>query len=221
MIICPHRTSARRPIPTLLSLLLTICMVLTTHATSYQWANAQDGDWGNPGNWSPGGIPGTGDSAAITTPGTYTVTATNTIVFTGLTLGGSSGTQTLVYGLNTAGTYSNNCSIQSNGVLVVTSGGLSGDLTIAAGGQLQFAGLPYKNLYGLTLENNGTVMLSGGELSMAGTTISNGGLWQITSDTSINSGGSPTPVWFNAGTLRKTGGTLVSSIANQFDQRHF
>jgi hypothetical protein len=97
---------------------------------------------------------------------------------------------------------------------VVTNGGLSGDLTIAAGGQLQFAGLPYKNLYGLTLENHGTVMLSGGGLSMAGTTISNGGLWQLTGDTAINSGGSPTPVWFNAGTFRKTGGTLVSSMAN-------
>jgi len=200
-------------LPALPCLLLTIFMVLTANANSYQWANPQGGDWGEPSNWSPNGIPITGDSATITLPGTYTVTATNNLVFTGLILGGSSGTQTLVYGLATAGTYTNLCTIQTNGVLVVTNGGLTGDLTIAAGGQLQLAGLPPKYLYNLSLLNKGTVMQSGGGLAMGGTTIANDSLWQITGDTSINQGGSTTPVWFNAGVLRKSGGTLTSAIA--------
>ena len=59
------------------------------------WNNPAGGNWSTAANWTPARVPGKSDSAFITLPGTYTVTldVNDTIAF--LTVGGSSGTQTL------------------------------------------------------------------------------------------------------------------------------
>src|ERR1700722_11922617 len=55
-----------------------------------------DGNWNTAANWSPMAVPGSGDDVCITTPGTYTVTLSGSVATVkSLTLGGSSGTQTL------------------------------------------------------------------------------------------------------------------------------
>ena len=46
----------------------------SARANSYIWINLNGGNWGVAGNWSPNGIPGGSDSAAITMTGNYTVT---------------------------------------------------------------------------------------------------------------------------------------------------
>ena len=42
---------------------------------NFQWiTNSGTGDWGNPANWSPSGVPGAADTATIGVTGTVTVT---------------------------------------------------------------------------------------------------------------------------------------------------
>jgi hypothetical protein len=38
-------------------------------AATYTWTSINSGNWRVPGNWSPNGVPGGGDSAAVTTTG--------------------------------------------------------------------------------------------------------------------------------------------------------
>ena len=192
-------------------LLLTSMMLLAVRAgaASYDWTNTLGGDWSGLANWSPHGIPGANDLANITASGTYTVTSSNNTTFTGLTLGGSSGTQTLIYGQSSAAALLG--TVNLNGVLAITNGGMQGSLTVAAGGELQLVG-GYKTLYSFTLFNQGTVTWSGGQLGLSGTTVSNGGLWLITGDNSTSSGGGPLSMWVNAGTLRKSGGSGVTTL---------
>jgi hypothetical protein len=42
--------------------------------TTYTWKGV-NGDWSVAADWTPSGVPGTGDTADITIAGTYTVTA--------------------------------------------------------------------------------------------------------------------------------------------------
>src|ERR1043165_1485090 len=66
-------------------------------AADITWTNAAGGNWSNPANWNSGAgpVPGSGDNALITTDGTYTVTLDVNATVASLTLGGSTGTQTL------------------------------------------------------------------------------------------------------------------------------
>ena len=188
--------------------------ILPARANTYQWTNTLGGDFSAPANWSPNGVPSGLDTANITAPGTYTVTASNSGAFWGLNLGASSGTQTLLYGQSGVCGLSNLCTVKANGLLMVTNGGLIGSLTVEAGGQLQLSGTPSKLLYYFNLINQGTVTWSGGSLSAGSTTISNGGLWQITSDSALVQGGYATPTWLNSGTLRKSGGAATAYLTS-------
>ncbi|HYG21445.1 MAG TPA: hypothetical protein VEH04_01600, partial [Verrucomicrobiae bacterium] len=122
---------------------------------------------------------------------------------TNLTLDGSQ-----LVGTNRVGT----------GTLTVNSGGLEGQITILTGGTLLFATTANKNVYNLTLLNQGTVAWSGGNLlggSTSSTTISNGGLWQITgSDQIYQTYGGPPLNWLNSGMLQKSAGTGSSLISD-------
>jgi hypothetical protein len=126
----------------LITCLLTLATFAFTAAAAQActetWTgNAGDGSWNSANNWSPAQVPGNTDAVCITLAGTYTVTLpASGANIASLTLGGSSGTQTLdvagqdysyqgeIYNsttlvLNTAST------IGSNGKLILdaTSGG--------------------------------------------------------------------------------------------------
>ncbi len=59
------------------------------------WTNTGGGDWNTAADWSEGTVPTISDVACITNPGTYTVTLSTTETVGGLTLGGTTGSQTL------------------------------------------------------------------------------------------------------------------------------
>jgi hypothetical protein len=203
-------------------ILFSLALLATTTArpTTVNWTNTLGGDWYVAQNWTPNIVPGAGDTANITQPGTYTVTVTTGAVsVVTLNLGGPSGVQTIIQGSPSAGNALSmaNGIVSNNGLLVVTNGGITGSLTIQAGGQLQFGGNTGMYLYDLNLTNLGTVIWSGSNLGVGGTSpqttiVSNGGLWQITGDFSIYSGGGPTSLWINSGTVRKTAGSGTSTI---------
>jgi hypothetical protein len=202
-------------------ILLAMALAATSaNAANIDWTNTVGGDWFLAQNWSPNLVPGPTDNANITQPGTYNVSiTTGAVAVVSLNLGGPSGVQTLSQGSPGNGNVLclTNGIVGNNGLLVVTNGGIQGSLTIQAGGELQFAGNTGLFLYNLNLTNQGTVIWSGSYLGVGGsapqtTIISNGGLWQITSDYSIDSGGGPISMWINSGTVRKTAGTGTSTI---------
>jgi hypothetical protein len=93
------------------------------------WTNAAGGSWFTASNWSKEAPPGPEDEACITAEGTYTVAMTQTsatVTVKALTVGGTSGTQTLAVG--------SSCS--ANAVLTTTAGlaiGLQGVVTLTNG----------------------------------------------------------------------------------------
>ena len=180
---------------------------LPLRATTYQWTNPQGGSWTTT-NWSPSGVPGAGDKAYITTAGTYTVFVTNssaTVLAAALAIGGA-GTPTVVVD-NYAAMSISNCTVAAGGVLVAGNSWMSGALTVQAGGRLNLAASNDCDIYSLILTNTGTVTWSSGALICGGTQIYNRGLWQITGNNSTDYGGDAQPVWFNTGTVFKSGGT--------------
>jgi hypothetical protein len=88
----------------------------TAHASGCQdsWTNASGGSWYTAANWSKKALPASGEEACITLNGTYTVTMTQgeAVTLKSLTVGGTSGKQTLAV----------NGQCGTNAVLTTTSG---------------------------------------------------------------------------------------------------
>lgn len=189
---------------------LSLFSELKATAALISWTNIAGGSWFNPLNWSPNSVPGSSDAAFITNNGTYTVIApTGTVTTAVFTIGGGSGKQTFIYGSSPTQLLTNSV-IQNNGVLLVTNGGLTGNLLIQPGGELQL-NAPSLFLYNFALTNRGTVTWSNGSLALGGsnnetTYMTNSGLWQIACDANMNYGGGSTPMFINSGTLQKVNG---------------
>ena len=101
------------------------------------------------------------------------------------------------------------------GVLTLNSGSLMDRITVLPSGKVIAATAGSKLLYSLNLINQGTVDWSGGNLAVGAnppTVISNGGLWQLSSDDALSFGGGLTPWFTNAGTIRKISGPGISGI---------
>jgi Ca2+-binding RTX toxin-like protein len=193
------------------------------------WKNGVNGNFGTAANWNPGTVPTTADIAQINLNGTYTVLLNVNRTLSGLTLGGSSGTQTLnnngfTLALNGAST------VGANGVLNLTSGTINGTGALTVSGKLNWSGgtlsgTGKKTISGaLNLSNDLT--LSTTTLETTGTTIwigngtlytSSAAIWNNTStgtidlqsdaDFSYNTGTKTT--FNNAGSLTKSNGTTT------------
>jgi hypothetical protein len=120
------------------------------------WAAATSGNWSNPANWVGGVVPGPTETAAITVPGTYTVTVDVNDTIGGLQLGGSSGTQTLVAASRT---------LRVSGTSLVNANGL--------------LWLKASTLTGGTLSNAGNVFVEGSTSISTGLTTMSGSLIQV------------------------------------------
>ncbi len=193
------------------------------------WKNAANGNWNLAANWTPGTIPSSADIAQITIGGTYTVLLNNARTLTGLTLGATSGIQTLdingnILTLNGASTVSNNGvlnlasgTVNGTGALTVSSqlnwngGTLSGTGKKTVSGKLNLSG--DQTLDKTTLETTGATVWTGN-----GTLYSNNAAtWNNASTGTIdlqgdadfyqNSGAQST--FNNAGTLTKSNGTTT------------
>ena len=181
------------------------------------WTNASGGDFTVDGNWD-NGAPGTDGAcdAVITLPGTYTVTlgvsggADNRTV-NSLTLGGSSGTQTLeIRGVN--GTGNSNLTVDD------------GDLTNNANGAIVLdcatllscasPGLVTLQVSSGTLTNSGTLTTSGLNAVTAelGGNVTNNGTIQVDDSATYIQGTAPSPVTLtNQGALTIADGESLST----------
>ncbi|MBS3029307.1 MAG: SBBP repeat-containing protein [Dolichospermum sp. DET50] len=192
------------------------------------WKNAANGNWNLAANWTPGTIPSSADIAQITIAGTYTVLLNNARTLTGLTLGATSGIQTLDINGNIL-TLKGASTVSNNGVLNLASGTLTGAgaLTISNllwnGGTLSGTG---KKTVSGTLNLSGDQSLDGTTLETTGATFwtgngqlyaANAATWNNTSTGTIDLQGDADFVhWYgaqstfnNAGTLTKSNGTTT------------
>jgi hypothetical protein len=194
------------------------------------WKNGVNGNFGTAANWNPGTVPTTANIAQITPDGTYTVLLNLNRTLSGLTLGGTSGTQTL----NNNGftlTLNGVSTVGANGVLNLTSGTINGTGALTVSGKLNWSGgtlsgTGKKTISGaLNLSNDLT--LSTTTLETTGTTVwtgngtlntSSAAIWNNTStgtidlqsdaDFSYNNSGTKT-TFNNAGTFTKSNGTTT------------
>jgi hypothetical protein len=166
----------------------------SSQASTITWTNTGGGSWSDVINWSPNSAPSTGDDAFITNSGTYDVSLDMSESVNSLTLGGSSGTQSLHTGTSVL-TVNNSFVVETNGAFDLEGGELSGAGTVAVSGSFTWTGGSlgdggpgatvsvgasglmvltggYDSLYGI-LSNAGTMQLSGGTLAMLGTCYSN------------------------------------------------
>jgi len=155
-------------------------------AASYVWTNTAGGNWNVAANWSPHGVPGGSDTAAVTSTGNYTVTVNDTESIGTLTLGASTA-DTTVQMLNVAGgalTVNNPGTGTAQGTLNVTGGNFAGPGALVLAGPLNWTGGIITgtvafgggsingglNLYGALVNSgmlvwNGTLFMYGGVLT--------------------------------------------------------
>jgi hypothetical protein len=108
------------------------------------WTAATSDPWATPGDWTPSGVPGPSDDVCITAAGTYTVSLNSSVSVNSLTLGGTSGTQTLSVAGDTA--HGNAgldlaaaSTVGANGVFDMTSSS-SNSYALVAGGSIENSG---------------------------------------------------------------------------------
>jgi hypothetical protein len=143
-----------------------------------RWKDPVSGNWSDSSKWS-GGLPDSTTAAVIDIAGVYTVTNDTSVGIAGLTLGGSSGAQTLdVNGqqlflngtsfvrtnatLNLSNSDLGGGNVTVSGTLKWSSGTLDtgGELIVASGGTAILTGDGEKALY-RNLRNRGTVLYDG------------------------------------------------------------
>ncbi len=124
-------------IPLLRALLSLLVTGQIAYSTTYTWNNPLGGNWNLPGNWSPGGKPGSGDTAIVPS-GTFTVTVSDAEAVGTLTMSGTSGTQTL--NITSGGTLSISSAStgSANAVVEVSGGTLNGTGSLALAGPLDW-----------------------------------------------------------------------------------
>ncbi|NOQ97950.1 MAG: hypothetical protein GQ561_07265, partial [Calditrichae bacterium] len=141
--------------------------------TTYTW-NGGSGDWNVATNWSPNGVPGNTDNVLITASGNYTVTLDVDTSIADISIGGTSGIQTLsltgrTFTVNGTAMIGDSGSVSltnstingiglltSTGTLTVTSSIL--DLDFDNDGFASFSGACYIN-NALTTQPNSTIRL--------------------------------------------------------------
>jgi len=176
------------------------------------WAAATSGNWSNPANWVGGVVPGPTETAAITVPGTYTVTLDVSDTIGGLQLGGSSGVQTLLAASKTL-RVSGTSQVNANGLLdfrasTLTGGTLSNSGTILVTGSSTISPAVVTSASSLIrIQGNGTYGL--GTLSVT-TTFTNNGAIVLTDTTS--SYGATLSMPAGATLINGPGGTVDAAV---------
>jgi N-acetylneuraminic acid mutarotase len=101
-------------------------------AATIAWTNLNGGNWSVANNWSPHQVPRASNDVVITASGTYAVTLNQDATVASLTLGGSSGTNTLFANGHNL-TLTNSCSVGTHGVVNCTNVILSAPTLVVSG----------------------------------------------------------------------------------------
>jgi hypothetical protein len=184
------------------------------------WVAAVSGNWSDQLKWD-NGAPDAADYACITVAGTYTVTLNVSTTVGSLTLGGATGTQTLLISGN-ALTMLTNSTVSVQGVLDWRGGLLStgAGASLTSAGTLLMSTAADKVLNAGTLVNTGTATWTAGTFWVQNvSTFENRGLLDVQADVTMNTFSSGPNIFRNTatGTHRKSGGLgehVLASGAN-------
>jgi hypothetical protein len=180
------------------------------------WTNTAGGSWFTPGNWSKGTVPTSEEDVCITAEGTYTVAMTqtsSTVTVHSLTLGGTSGTQTLAVGsscaLSATLTTSAGISNGAHGAITLTNGESCGTNVTVVG--------PITSAGSVTSEpaNGGSRSLQGsftntGTLAINTNTLYNGASAALANQGAIDLAEGKQLAVSNSGSVaNETGGSIV------------
>jgi uncharacterized repeat protein (TIGR02543 family) len=181
-----------------LTLLMTNNQSVFAHFRAYEiiWTNLAGGNWHEPLNWSPNLVPNADD----------TVWITNTV---SVTVSGDAHCGNFTFGSPAAPTLTGSGALTIHGSATWAQGLMSGTgwTIIAPGGRLTLTYALGLTLSARTLENGGTIVLSGaGGLALNGSVLTNrpGGLVQIQNAVPLSFGGGAAR-FDNAGTFRRVG----------------
>ena len=170
------------------------------------WANPVSGNWSDPSNWSPAGVPTSSNDVCIKAAGSYTITVDAGASAGTLQLIGSTGTQTLDVAAGESLSINGNSSVGKHGVVSMEDDNNvsslylnghtltnTGTLTVDAATGGDYAYLASTG----TLFNAGTVQVAGA-LALNSATFTNG----VGGSVSVASGGA-----FTGGTFVQAGGS--------------
>jgi hypothetical protein len=199
-----------------------------------QWTNTAGGNWSVALNWNPHQVPGPGDVARITlsTASRLVVVLDVDATVAGLTMNGSAHAVRVngkVFNVNGPMALGANQEITldsgqlvgsdatqvSGGTIVWSGGGITGPLSLNSTNTLQLKGV-VGNLYDLqgALTNAGTIQVITGNLRFRQGQLYNlaGGQLDFTSDSDLANYNQGTELLNNLGTVRKSGGTGVTTV---------
>jgi fibronectin-binding autotransporter adhesin len=183
---------------------------IASSVSTVTWTNAAGGNWSTGANWSSGVAPSTTNNVVIDLAGTYTVTLDVNATVASLTLGGTSGTQTLAMASRTL-TINGASSITTNGILSLTTSNVTGSGTLTSLGLVITHGTSALNAP-IAIAASGTLLVRGQNSgSTAALTVANGftnsGLIELTSaDLGFSSS-----LTVTTGTLTNAAGATIRS----------
>ncbi|MFQ6614161.1 MAG: LamG-like jellyroll fold domain-containing protein, partial [Fidelibacterota bacterium] len=176
-------------------------------ANNIYWNSINGGNWSNPANWDTGTVPGSTDNVFITISGTYTVTLDADVTVASLSLGGSSGVQTLSADGRTL-TLIGTGTVNSNGALHLINSIVTGSGPLTNNGNITVLGTA-NNAINLTFSNavGATLRIEAGQPENAALTMANG----FTNAGTIELINTHDNNWNYDATLNVTNGTLVNA----------
>ena len=207
-----------------------LCLASAAFGADVLWINSVGGNWSTAANWNTGTVPGPSDNVLLSNSGTYTVTLDVDATVASLTVGGTSGAQTLSASSRTI-TINTSSAISANGILnlinstaagvgILTSQGtlnienstinaalVNQGLLVFRGGANNLAG-SFENQAGGTLRVIGDGSFSGAQLTLA-LGFTNHGLIELTSVVNAQ----PATLIVTSGTLVNTAGAQINVLA--------
>ncbi|MFN7965043.1 MAG: hypothetical protein U0V87_05075 [Acidobacteriota bacterium] len=199
------------------------------------WNSTASGNWGDATKWTPSGVPTATDDVVITLAGTYTVTLNVSSQVASLTLGGSSGTQTLSMSANTL-TLDGASSVTSFGALTQNGGTIAGAGTLVINGPFTWGGGAHTGT-GTTTVNSALTVSGGGNHDISssrtfnttatttwsatggvrigsGAVVNNTGTWDSQNTNTMSNPFGGTATFNNSGVFKKSVGTGNTTIAS-------
>ncbi len=141
--------------------------------TTFTW-NGDSGNWSETTNWTPNGVPASTDDVLITAEGTYSVTMDVDVSINNLTIGGSTGIQTLTLSDRIL-TIAGEAIVNSTGALSITSSTIAGSGTLSNQGALTtrtvvfdigFDNANLATMYGRTTFNDTIITQENSEMTL-------------------------------------------------------
>jgi hypothetical protein len=132
-----------------LSALSVLLAAGSAQAQTNLWRAAASGNWSNPNNWTLGVVPATNHDVGILVPGTYTVTLDVNADVASLTIGGSSGTQTLRINSARRIAVATASTVGPRGIIDLDgNGSLEGNGNLTVNGRVNWAGGGFGRILG-------------------------------------------------------------------------